>query len=282
MRSRYRRRMILSRITPMIAALAASLSLLGPAAAQVQENDASDIVKVSLLSGWREDNGTHFAALKFVLAPGWKTYWRAPGDGGVPTRLDWSGSTNLRDVKILWPLPEVFRQNGLRSVGYRGEFILPMAFQAVSGGPIEIDGRLDFGVCAEICLPVGLDLHMLLLPDQKSDVVEISAALQKHPINAAQAKLRRVACKVTYREGRARLDVEIDMPALEGKGEAMVLEPANPRLWVGEPYVTRKGDTLRATAEMATRSGTPFQLNLDQLRITVITTQNAVEIIGCP
>ncbi len=122
--------MILSRITPFVAALAASLSLTGPAATQVLQNDASDVVQVSLLTEWRNNDGTHFAALKFKLAPGWKTYWRAPGDGGVPTRLNWSNSTNMRDAHVFWPLPEVFRQNGLRSVGYRGEFILPLAFTA--------------------------------------------------------------------------------------------------------------------------------------------------------
>ncbi|WP_121023687.1 protein-disulfide reductase DsbD domain-containing protein [Litoreibacter meonggei] len=263
------------------AAFAASLSLLSPAEAQVLQNDASDVVKVTMLPGWRDDNGTHFAALRFALAPGWKTYWRAPGDGGLPTQLDWSGSSNLRGAGIQWPTPEVFRQNGLRSVGYRGEFVLPLALQQASEGPIVIDGHLKFGVCEEICLPVSLDLHMLLPPDQTTPVVEIAAALNNHPMSSKQAQVRRVECRVDYRGGRARVDVEIDMPPLVGQGEAMVIEAINPDLWIGEPHLSRIGDTLRATAEMANRSGAPFRLDLEHMRITVITTQSAVDIQGC-
>lgn len=275
--------MIRSRFTPLLAAWAISLSLFSPAAAQVLLNDASDVVKVTLLPGWRGDNGTHFAGLKFALAPGWKTYWRAPGDGGIPTRLDWSDSSNLDSVDVQWPIPEVFRQNGLRSIGYRGEFILPLAIQATaSESPIIIDGRLDFGVCEEVCLPVSVDLYMSLPTYQRTPVVEIAAALRDHPMTAAQALVRRVECRISYGEGRARVDVEIDMPALDGQGEAMVIEAPNPKLWIGEPFVARDGDTLRATAEMASSSGTPFRLKLEKLRISIITTQSAVDIRGCP
>ena len=273
--------MIIPRFTTLLTAWALSLSLLSPVTAQVLHKNTSDVATVTLLPGWRDDDGTHHAALKFVLAPGWKTYWRAPGDGGVPTLLDWSGSSNLSDVAVQWPTPEVFRQNGLRSIGYHGEFVLPLTFRAASDGPIIIDGHLKFGVCEEVCMPLDLDLHMLLPPDQKTPVVEIAAALRRQPMTAAQAQVRRVECSASYRNGRARVDVEIDMPPMEGRSEAMVIEAPNSGLWISEPFVVREGDTLHASAEMATRSGTPFRLDLDQLRITVITTQNAVDIKGC-
>lgn len=275
--------MILPRITSVLAALTASVSFFSPApaSAQVLENGLSDVVNVSLLPGWRDADGTHFAALKFSLAPGWKTYWRAPGDGGVPTRMDWSASSNLSTANTLWPVPEVFRQNGLRSVGYRGEFILPLAFGAIEDGPIEIDGHIDFGVCEEICLPVGIDLHMTLLPDQKTDVVEISAALQNHPLSATNANVKHVECMVTYGDGLARIDIDVDMPPLDGQDEALVIEAANPHLWIAEPVASRNGDTLHGSAEVLLRDGGPFEIDLDQLRMTVITTENAVEIIGC-
>ena len=70
------------RLTSLAALGAASLAIVTPASAQILENGLSDVVNLSFLPGWREADGTHVAAIKFTLAPGWKTYWRAPGDGG--------------------------------------------------------------------------------------------------------------------------------------------------------------------------------------------------------
>lgn len=260
---------------------AAYLSLPGPAAAQVVANDASDVVQVTVMPGWREADGTHIAALKFDLAPGWKTFWRTPGDAGVPTRMSWAGSKNLGEARILWPTPKVFRQNGLRSIGYRDQVVVPLAFHAATNGPIVIDGHLDFGVCAEICLPVSLDLDLLLPPDQKDNVEEISAAMHARPMTAPEAQVRRIACKVFHNGDRARIEVEIEMPPLDGLSEALVIEAANPALWIGEPMLSRKGDTLRGVAEIAHRDETPFRLDMDQIRMMVLTTQAAVDIQGC-
>ncbi|SFR37539.1 Thiol-disulfide interchange protein, contains DsbC and DsbD domains [Litoreibacter janthinus] len=270
--------------TPVKSWLAACALLLAtplPVAAQIVETGASDVVKVTLLPGWRDSSGTHFAALKFVLAPGWKTYWRAPGDGGVPTRLDLSKSANLHGVKVLWPKPEVFHENGLRSIGYRDQLVLPFAFATATDGTVKIDGSLDFGVCEEICLPVHLDLSFLLPPKQVANVEEISTAMRQRPVPAQRAQVQRVKCDVTYYEAGAHIDVEIDMPPLKGRNEALVIEASGSDLWVSEPTVVRTGNTLRATAQISTRDKTPFRLNMDQVRMTVITTLAAVDIKGC-
>jgi suppressor for copper-sensitivity B len=39
------------------------------------------------------------------VKPGWKTYWRSPGDAGLPPTLDWSGSANLREATLSFPAP---------------------------------------------------------------------------------------------------------------------------------------------------------------------------------
>ena len=273
--------MIRARLILQLVAWLVSICVLAPAAAQVVQNDASDVVTVTLMPGWRDGSGIHVAALKFALAPGWKTYWRAPGDGGIATQMDWSGSSNLGSVGVRWPTPAVFRQNGMRSIGYRGEFVLPIEFQPTSGGPIMVDGHLKLAVCEEVCLPVSLDLHMLLPPEQTVPVVEIAAALRNTPISAAQAEVRRVNCRVFQHGSKALMVIELEMPPLEGRGEAMVIEAPIPSLWIGEPTLSRQGDILRATAKMATRDKTPFTLDLDHVRITLITTRNAVDIKGC-
>lgn len=252
-----------------------------PAGAQVVANDASDVVSVTLLPGWREADGTHIAGLKITLSPGWKTYWRAPGDGGVPTRVDLSASGNLAHAQVLWPTPEVFRQNGLRSIGYRNEVVVPIVLQADSGEAIALQGHMNFGVCEEVCLPVHLDLQHLLPPDQTANVDTLSAALNDRPATATQANVRQIDCAVTYGEDHARINVTLDMPAPDGLGEALVIEAGNPTVWVSEPKIKREGDILTATAKIASPTGDAFRLDLSKMRFTVLTTTDAVDIKGC-
>ena len=65
--------------------------------------------------------------LHITLPKGWKTYWRSPGDAGLPARIDWSGSSNLADAEIRWPIPERFSLFGLETFGFEREVVLPIA-----------------------------------------------------------------------------------------------------------------------------------------------------------
>src|SRR5271155_4609856 len=67
------------------------------------------------------------AGIEIRLDPGWKTYWRYPGDSGVPPTLDFTGSENVKSVTALWPAPERFSDGaGGHSIGYRGDVVLPL------------------------------------------------------------------------------------------------------------------------------------------------------------
>ena len=102
----------------LFAGTALAVAMACPAPSLAQEYSTTDsVVTVELLDGWRDVDGTHFAGIEITLAPGWKTYWRAPGDGGLPTSLNWSRSSNLQTAKVHWPRPDVFRVAGLRSIG---------------------------------------------------------------------------------------------------------------------------------------------------------------------
>lgn len=84
-----------------------------------QAQDFSNVVDAQLLTGWHRNDGTHMAGLMLTLTPGWKTYWRAPGDSGIPPVFSWDGSKNLDDVTVLYPVPQVFHDGGGRTIGYK-------------------------------------------------------------------------------------------------------------------------------------------------------------------
>src|SRR5512136_615401 len=60
--------------------------------------------QVRLVSGTVQDQGG-LAGVQIRLNPGWHTYWRSPGDSGVPPEFDWSGSKNLKQAQVLYPAP---------------------------------------------------------------------------------------------------------------------------------------------------------------------------------
>lgn len=69
------------------------------------EDMPATLVELEILPGWELDNGNLIVGFHFALAPGWKTYWRAPGDGGIPPLFAWSGSKNVEGIRFHWPVP---------------------------------------------------------------------------------------------------------------------------------------------------------------------------------
>jgi DsbC/DsbD-like thiol-disulfide interchange protein len=124
-----------------------------------QTHASPNVVTAELRPGWRTPQGTQMAALHLILAPGWKTYWRAPGDAGIPPEFDWRGSQNIAGVSYFWPRPQVFDLNGMRTIAYKNELVLPIEFQLASpGGTTHVVGKIDIGVCDEICVPISLNV----------------------------------------------------------------------------------------------------------------------------
>jgi DsbC/DsbD-like thiol-disulfide interchange protein len=239
-----------------------------------------EVATVEVLPGWR-DGETHVAALRIRLAPGWKTYWRAPGDAGIPPLFSWLESRNLTSVRMTWPVPEVFHLNGLRSIGYSDELVLPLRLTAGQrGAPIHLAARIELGVCKEVCLPFTLDLAADLLPGGNRDP-EIQAALANRATSAAEAGVTAVACTVEPIRDGLRVTATLSM-APRGGEEVVVIETGTPGVWVSEAVSHRSGTTLTASADLVPPDGQPFPLDRSQLRLTVLEPGRAVDILGCP
>jgi len=102
--------------------------------------------------------------LEIRMSPGWKTYWRSPGDAGLPPRLDWTGSANLEGATLRYPAPHRFTLFGLETVGYSGEVLFPLTVQPERpGGALDLRLGLDLLVCDDtLCIPDRLDLALSL------------------------------------------------------------------------------------------------------------------------
>src|SRR5204863_2043530 len=148
-------------IGPMRAALGFAATLLASSLAlEARAQDASPWQRdghsaVRLLAG-SHSGAVLLGGIAFQLEPGWKTYWRTPGDSGVPPRFDFSKSENIEAVTILWPAPTKFDDGaGGHSVGYHNQFVLPLRIVVKNPDkPMTLRADIDYAVCKELCIPV--------------------------------------------------------------------------------------------------------------------------------
>ncbi len=273
----WRKAVAMRQILPLLI-LCLMLALPG---APARANPYAEMVRAELLPGWRRPDGVHVAALRLVMAEGWKTYWRAPGDAGIPPLFDWSGSGNLADIQPIWPTPVVFSQNGMRSIGYKRELVLPLAITPRRDGrAVNLEGRIQIGICDDICVPADLSVSAALPVGGRPDP-RIAAAMADVPVPGAEAGVRAVDCAVTPTKDGLRLTARVALPRA-GQATALVVETADPQIWVSEAKLSHAQGTLTAISELIHVSGGPFALDRSGLRLTVLGTGQAVDIRGCP
>ncbi|TXL69972.1 copper resistance protein [Vineibacter terrae] len=142
----------------MFTAVAIAAMALLPGTVQAAGSDwaRTDQTQVRLISAVDGvgDSRSVTLGLQFRMKPGWKVYWRAPGDAGFPPSVDWGGSANLGGTRTLWPAPLRFDVSGLSTIGYKHEVVLPIqATLADPGKPLSVKAKVDYLTCDDVCIP---------------------------------------------------------------------------------------------------------------------------------
>lgn len=255
-------------------AACALLLAVAPAAAQVLPGG---VEAVQLIKGWAQQDGTRMAAIEIRLQPGWHTYWRVPGDAGIPPRIDWSASGNLASVSYRWPRPEVFERYGLTSYGHAGALVLPVQLTPKQpGAPIEARAALEFGVCEDICAPAAASLSASIAPgDAAAGRAVIAAALASAPLSAAEAGVTAADCTLASGPRGPALHADITFGSPPPPLTSAVFEAAGQPVGRGDSAV--QGRDIRVEAPLSAGAA----LDRSRLRLTLIGAGTAVEIFGC-
>lgn len=156
------------------------------------------------------DGEQPMAGIQLRMDDGWKTYWRNPGDSGVPPQFNWSGSTNLKEARVLYPAPHRFADANSTAIGYSGEVIFPVKLIAERPGePIELKLAFEFGLCKSLCIPNDAKLSLKLEPGatlNEADAKLLNAALDLVPQPVAAGALPAI--------GKVEAKLDADKPSI--------------------------------------------------------------------
>jgi DsbC/DsbD-like thiol-disulfide interchange protein len=205
--------------------------------ASAWDKDMHSAVRLIAAGAPRAGTATFRAGIEIRLDSGWKTYWRYPGDSGVPPRFAFAGSENVRNVTVKWPAPHRFSDDGGQSIGYKDHVILPLVIEPQDAGkPVKLRLQLDYAVCEKLCVPAEGKAELAVTRDRTAHDALLAAAEARVPQRRALGDTSALSIRAIRREPSGRIAVDLVAPEggdvdlfAEGPTEAWALplpEPA--------------------------------------------------------
>ena len=220
------------------------------------------------------------AGLQVSLEDGWKTYWRSPGEAGIPPKVDWSGSENVSAVEFRWPAPHRFSLFDMETFGYEEEILFPLIVQPkIPGKSVHLIGKAQLLVCSDVCVPATLDLSLAI--GEGAAVADPVAAnlierfASRVPDDGAASGVSFATIAVD--EGSSRLVVEA-RTRHRFQNPDIIVESAEG--WrVGAPEIQKReaGRLLSASIPILPSGATAFDLIGQPVTITLLDGPLAVE-----
>ncbi|WP_323768939.1 protein-disulfide reductase DsbD domain-containing protein, partial [Marinovum sp.] len=252
-----------------------ALALPMAAVAATSESYSSPALTARLITaenGVAPEAGSLSAGLQLEMAPGWKTYWRSPGEVGLPPELDWTSAGNIAEAELMFPAPTRFTAFDIENFGYGDAVTFPIRLAlGTPGAPAQLTPRVRLLVCKEICIPEDFTLSLDLPQDTGIDSAAaetLAAALSQVPgeeaasgltIEAAHLSDNALTLAVRHATGFRSPDVFPELgDAIFGKPE-LRLDGDRSRLWAELPLLyplDTRPDTLRLTVTDGAFAGT--------------------------
>ena len=195
---------------------------------------------VRLLAGSRS-GAVLLGGIALQLQPGWKTYWRTPGDSGVPPRFDFSKSENVEAVTVLWPAPTKFDDGaGGHSLGYHNQIVLPLRIVAKNTDkPVILHADINYAVCEKLCIPVEANAELAFNSVASTEDNVLSAALDTVPKPANVGDPNPLTIRDVKREGKSSVTVDVISP--DGQQVSLFVEGPTPDWALPVPKLRENG-----------------------------------------
>lgn len=184
-----------------LAAILLLISAVQPYAAQAEDASPwsqSMRSRIRLIAGSNAEGATMRAGVEISLNDGWHTYWRYPGDSGVPPKFDFTGSDNVRDVQVSWPAPLAFNDETGTSIGYKGGVIFPLRITPRDQSkPVTLRLKLDYAVCEKLCVPEDAKTSLAISRSASAFDPALRASEARVPKEMSAAEVGLTAKRVT-------------------------------------------------------------------------------------
>jgi DsbC/DsbD-like thiol-disulfide interchange protein len=182
---------------------------------------------VRLLAGSRS-GPVLLGGIAFQLQSGWHTYWRMPGDSGVPPRFDFSKSDNVEAVTVMWPAPLKFEDGaGGHSLGYHDQVVLPLRIVAKAADkPVTLRAEINYAVCEKLCIPVEASAELGFNNVASTVDGALSAALDTVPKPANIGDPNPLTIRGVRRDGPTKVTVDVAVP--DGRNVNLFVEGPTP------------------------------------------------------
>ncbi len=143
-----------------------------------------DVAKVRLAGRSELDHGSYRTAVIITMPSGWHTYWKEPGDAGVPPVFAFGGSVNLAKSEILFPVPMRLKEDGLEAFGYSEHVAFPIVVTPTDPAkPVTLHLDLNYAVCNKICVPGHAAADLALpVPPSGADDATVAGAFAAIPV----------------------------------------------------------------------------------------------------
>lgn len=220
--------------------------------------------------------GPDLAGLRVRMEPGWKFYWRYPGEGGIPPSFDWAQSQNLKSVEVLWPAPQRLSIGDADVFGYAREVVLPLKLvRRDAAQPLALRLALSFGICKDVCILREEILHLTLRPpalfqNSAAGLAQVARALAQVPLGPETSGL---AITLEHLDAtQLAVAIKSTLPLITPDIFVEALDQA----FFGRPVWQMAPDRLSARARLPRQGETASRL--DGLRVTLVDGGRAAEI----
>jgi DsbC/DsbD-like thiol-disulfide interchange protein len=216
--------------------------------------------RMRLLAAAGSEQGIYHAAAEVELEPSAITYWREPGEAGVPPRFSFEGSENIAAAEVLYPAPMRIDEGGIEAFGYRAGTVFPIRVRPQDASkPSLLKLTLDYAVCETICIPVR-GAAEIALPQQGADNADalIKAAEARVPVPLSLAD---VAAKVVLvpQKGAAKPTWTFSWKGETGLDDLFAEAPEG---WFFETHKTGEGEFSLIAVEAPSTAANPIDVLL--------------------
>ncbi len=210
---------------------------------QFEGNRLSQLRLIGAKTEWQGKDRL-VAGIEIKLAPKWKTYWRTPGDTGIPPFFDWSGSENLARADVLFPTPHRFKDPSGMTIGYKSDVTLPVVLTPKDPSkPVKLKLDAQYAICHDLCVPV--NAKQALTVDgtgSNKDEPLVSMALSMTPllVDGPQSKLGVQEIRYLTTSKAPQLNLKVQVP--QGTKKTDLFVEGENGLYVPTPKMDGKAD----------------------------------------